>query len=76
MRLREFLDMQEMPVTAFARKLTVHPNHIFMIISGKRRPSIDLARIIERMTDKKVTVDDLIERKEPLCCPTCGKKMD
>jgi transcriptional regulator with XRE-family HTH domain len=77
MRLRQYLKKENMTVTEFAKRLNVHKNHIFMIINGSRRPSIHLAREIETLTDKYVTIDDLIEKRAPkeVKCPNCGEKI-
>lgn len=77
MRFREYLTQERIQVTEVAEKLKVHINHVFMILNGKRRPSIHLARKIEEMTNKQVTIDELIPRRDkPEVCPCCGRKMD
>lgn len=76
MMLRQYLDKERMPVSEMARRLGIHRNHMFMLLNGQRRPSIELARHIEDLTKKEVTLDDLIPPK-PKCqfCPACGQKI-
>ncbi len=76
MMLRQYLDQEKIPVTEMARRLLIHRNTMFMILNGQRRPSLELARKIEDMTHKQVTVDDLIPRKDTCdICPRCGRKL-
>lgn len=76
MLLKDYIKEYGIVITHMAEKLDVHRNYLFMLISGKRRPSIHVARRIEDLTSGKVKVDDLIERTIPERCPCCGKKIN
>ena len=75
MILKEYVEKENVNVCEMARKLEIHHSYLFMIITGKRHPSIHLARRIEDMTEGNVKVDELILRKlPPERCSECGKK--
>lgn len=77
MKLKEYLDQlsPKISISEFARRLEVHPNYIWQILSGKRNPGEAFANEIVRFTDGLVTLEELrnckIEREK---CPTCGRK--
>lgn len=72
MKLRQYLDKEKITVAEFSRRCKIHPNHMFNIINGSRRPSLDLARRIQENSANKVQVDELVPKA--VCCPTCGRK--
>ncbi len=59
--LREYLFYKEISVTDFAKKIGASRNHISQITHGKSKPSLFLARDIERFTDGEVKADDLMK---------------
>ena len=61
MQLPEYLKKHRLTHSQFAEKVRVSQPHIANILSGKRRPSIELAKRIEIETDKEVMLDDLLE---------------
>lgn len=76
MKLKEFINNGNKSVAEIALFLEIHRTYLYAIMNEKREPSLHLAREIERMTHKMVTVDDLIKKKEPgLRCPCCGRKI-
>lgn len=50
---------------SLARRLGVSPQHLSAIMSGKRRPSVDVARRISHATGGAVTVRELLVGDEP-----------
>lgn len=76
MKFREWLEREKIPVTHAARYLEVHENHLYLILNGKRFPGYHLAKAIEEYTNKEVTVDELVRKKDSLPkCPHCGRTM-
>lgn len=61
MQLPDYLKTYSLTHSQFAEKVRVSQPHIANILSGKRRPSIELAKRIEIETGGEVTLDDLIE---------------
>ena len=61
MLLSDYLKKHSLTQSQFAEKVNVAQPHIARIISGSRRPSIELLKRIEIETDGEVTLDDLIE---------------
>jgi DNA-binding transcriptional regulator YdaS (Cro superfamily) len=64
MELREYLFRERKSVTGFAKELFVSRNHMSQVTLGKLKPSIRLARDIERITEGKVTIADLLPVEE------------
>lgn len=60
MKLSDFLDQQHITQKQFAERLGVHQMHVHGICRGKNRPSADLARRIEELTDGHVTRLELL----------------
>lgn len=76
MKLKEWLQREKIPVTQLARQLEVHSNTLYLILSGKRYPGYHLAKSIEEYTQREVTVDELVRKKETFPkCPHCGRTM-
>ena len=75
MKLREYLQEQKISQRELARRLSISYSYIYMIMSGTRRPSVDVAREIVKMTNNEVTLDELLPAKQHEKCPHCGKKM-
>ena len=61
MQLSDYLKKYSLTQTEFGKKVGVSQPHITGILSGKKRPSIELAKRIEIQTDKAVMLDDLLE---------------
>lgn len=51
--------------SAFARRVGITPATLSSVLSGKRRPSVDLARRISHATGGAVTVRELLVGDEP-----------
>ena len=60
MQLPDYLKKHRLTHSQFAKKVRVSQPHIANILSGKRRPSIELAKRIEIETGKAVMLDDLL----------------
>lgn len=61
MQLPDYLKKHKLTHAQFAEKVNVSQPHIANILSGKRRPSIELAKRIEIVTKGSVILDDLLE---------------
>lgn len=76
MKLQDYLERERIPISQLAKFLDVHPNHLYMIKTGKRHPGYQLAKAIQEFTNGEVTVDELVKPKEALpTCPHCGRRM-
>ncbi len=60
MDLREYLFRERISTQEFAQKLEYSRTHLSLIANGKAKPSLRLAKAIEKETDGKVTVQDLL----------------
>ena len=69
MELREYLFKHRKTQTEMAKQLGVSTNHLSQIVRNERRPSIELAIKIEKLTEGEVT-------KEELIFPNNGKGRD
>ena len=66
MKLKEYLDMMGIKYTAFTERAGISRNTLYNLMAGKRRPSLELAVEIEKLTDGKVSPRDWIdENVEP-----------
>jgi transcriptional regulator with XRE-family HTH domain len=65
MHLKEYLGFRKINMREFSRRAQVSPSHIHNICSGKKNPSLPLAKRIQQLTDGKVTLDDLFSSKAP-----------
>lgn len=64
MDLRTYLFNHRIKVASFARRINFSAVHLLKIVNGERRPSMKLAKIIEKETGGEVTVSDLLRDKE------------
>lgn len=62
--LREFLFYEEKTITKFAKELEISRNYLSQIAMGHQKPSKRLAKDIERITEGKVTAEELLKEKE------------
>jgi DNA-binding transcriptional regulator YdaS (Cro superfamily) len=53
-----------MKVVEFGRRINFSPIHLYKIIHGERKPSLKLAKIIEKETNGEVTIEDLMKGNE------------
>ena len=65
MKLKDYLKEKDITEDFFAASIGVSQVHVNYITRGKRNPSIELSRIIEKATDGKVTVYDLFNPEAP-----------
>ena len=73
MKLKDFLDKENMTIASAAKKLEVTKQYLWMIIHEKRYPAITLAREIEDFTKGEVKAYDLLDPTPARArCPTCG----
>ncbi len=76
MDLKEYLKKHDIKIGDFSDELKIHRNHLSGIINKRFVPGITLARQIEKLTKKQVTVDELIPTKEERqVCPCCKRKL-
>jgi len=69
MDLRTYLFNHRIKVAEFGRRINFSAVHLLKIIHGERRPSMKLAKIIEKETNGEVTVSELMKEKELACSP-------
>ena len=60
MDLEEYLFRQRLKKNKFANGLGVTPSHLYAILSGRRRASVDLAIKIEQATQGKVKKEKVL----------------
>jgi len=73
MKLKEWLDQENMSGFELSKKIRYQPSYLYRIIKEKQAPGLRLSIDIETFTGGAVTRQEMgyIERK--LCpCPTCG----
>lgn len=60
MKLRDYLHFERIQSKKFANQLEYSPVHIRNVINEKLIPSLRLAKLIEKATNGKVSIADLI----------------
>jgi len=65
MNIKEYLCRHDLTQVAFAKKLSITATHLSLITKKKRTPSIHLARRIEAITEREVTVYELLDITMP-----------
>ncbi len=60
MRLDLWLFLNKTTKKDFAKEIGISRGHLQEIVSGKRRPSIKLAKKIEELTEGKVTKEEML----------------
>lgn len=63
MKLKMYLLINNMTMTAFCELINYHVTYISKISSGKRKAGRKLAKIIEKATNGQVKMEDLILNK-------------
>lgn len=63
MNLREYLFRHNLNVTEFSRQIDFSRTHLSKVIHGERKPSLKLARAIERATNGEVSIKEQREDK-------------
>lgn len=61
MNLRDYLYFERKTLRNFAAELMIHEDYLGRIVRNEQKPSKRLAHSIERATEGKVTVKELIE---------------
>lgn len=61
MDLRTYLFNHRMKVAEFGRRINFSAIHLHKIIHGERKPSLKLAKIIEKETNGEVTIEELMK---------------
>ena len=64
MKLRDYLNSKETSISELAKQLDYERAHISRVVNGIQKPSPKLARAIEKYTEGKVTVKDLLHSDE------------
>ena len=64
MNLASYLSEHNLSPTVFARQINVAPSTIFRIISGERRPGIEIVAKIREATAGRVDVVDLLQPEQ------------
>ena len=57
--MRAYLSKNDIPVKMFAAELGISMSYLYQLLKKERRPSIELARKIEKITNGELTVDAL-----------------
>lgn len=65
MKLREYLNKNQITQQEFANSVGVARPFITLILSGKKNPSPHLMKIIEDVTNGEVTMQDLFNPNVP-----------
>jgi len=60
MTLRDYLHFKKITLNEFAKKVGFNRSYLSLIKTGKLKPSMKLARMIEQATDGEVTVLELV----------------
>jgi DNA-binding transcriptional regulator YdaS (Cro superfamily) len=60
MNLRDYLTKNKISMSKFAKDLDVSVSTISLLINGKRRPSAELALAIDKITNGKVSRDEVM----------------
>lgn len=60
MDLKTYLESRNITRREFAKMLGVSACTISNYICWKRKPTLEIGRMIEKITNKKVTIDDLL----------------
>jgi predicted transcriptional regulator len=66
MYLKIYLDSRNFDQKEFANAIGISPGAVSNYISGTRKPTLKIGRMIERYTKGKVTIDDMLDFYE-LC---------
>lgn len=61
MQLEVYLESRNFEQKEFAEMVGISVASISNYLSGRRKPSLEIGRKIEQVTNGKVTIDDLIE---------------
>lgn len=60
MKLKDYLEKYKIGVSEFAEKAKLKQSYTSLLVNGKRRPSPEVALMIEQATNKKVTIRELL----------------
>lgn len=60
MDLKLYLDSRNLTHKEFARMLDISPSTLSNYVCWRRKPALDIARRIEKVTKGKVSIDDLL----------------
>lgn len=63
--MRDYLFKNALSVKQFAGDLSISNSYLYQLIRGERRPSLELAQKIERLTQGEITVAKLLGFKNP-----------
>lgn len=64
MKLVEYLEKKKISKAQFAQMLGVNDSFIYKICAGTRRPGVELAREIIKLTKGKIKLDELLPPRE------------
>ena len=65
MKLDEWFEMSAMPKTVFARRIGVNPGTVYHWVNGTSFPRYEQIVKIEKLTEHKVTCNDLFKAQIP-----------
>ncbi len=74
MKLKEYIDKNDIDCHALAYQLMISHGYLRNIINGLLKPSTRLSKLIELNTEGKVTATELLNEQRPLKkrCAMCG----
>ena len=64
MVLRTYLFNLDLPVKKFAADLGISVSYLYQLLKNERRPSLELALRIEKLTQGNVSVDELLKEEK------------
>lgn len=64
MKLSDYLRHHQIPRSAFAEKIGVDVASVGRYVTGERRPTWPVLRLIKTVTDGQVTADDFMDPPE------------
>jgi DNA-binding XRE family transcriptional regulator len=58
MNLKDYLNKKGIKVSEFGHSLNLSRTHMYALVRGSKKPSLELAVLIEDLTEKEVTPRD------------------
>ena len=65
MRLKEYLDKENLTIRAFASIVGISGCYVHNLLSGRKNPSLPLAKRINIVTKGKVSIEELLSKDAP-----------
>ena len=62
MKLKDYLKREKLSQAEFSKKIKVSRPHVNQLVKGSRNPSFPLAKLIEKVTNGDVSLNDLYNK--------------